>query len=303
MHGTFRLCGTLAASSFLFGCSGDDTGNAASAQPSGQSPASDSPVVAADVAPSKKRGAVSINQAGVGDDPEKSNVHGIVAYFYDTELDAEPQNTCTQSEVRGCTLLACAVDLSKVVKRAKSPELDAGTISVSGGTAPATVVFENAEEGYARYLEDFVLFKPGTKLRVASAGGVVGAFSTTFTTPQPLTMTFPTGYQRTPVPRDSDFVLTWKGGEGTPVTVSAFSRTELVDDRWNEARVTCVVPDGAAGKATLPKEALGQLPPGEHVFNSMSVVQDQSRRVMAGDYQVTVTVNPGNGPSITPSFK
>lgn len=303
MNRTLRLCWIFATSLSFLACGEGDTPSPAPGQPSNQSPVGDSPELGADVAPSKKRGAVSVNQAGVGDDPTKSDLHGIVASFYDGELDAEPQNTCTKSELRGCTLVACAVDLSKVVKRVKAPVLDAGTLSVTGGTAPATVAYENAEDGYARYLENFVLFKPGTKLRIAGAGGVVGPFSVTFTTPRPLTMTFPTGYQRTPVPRDSDFELTWKGGEGTPVTVSAFSRTEAVDDRWNQARVTCVVPDGSAGKATLPKELLGQLPPGENIFNSMSVVQDQSRRVMAGDFQLTVAVDTGNGPFISPSFK
>jgi hypothetical protein len=152
-----------------------------------------------------------------------------------------------------------------------SPRVNAGTLTVSGGTA-ATVTMPYVPEGYV-HMASGLSYAPNDQLTLAASGATVPAFSSTISFPATVTVTSgsPT------VLRKSGFTATWDATTG-PVTIHVNqSRTGA------NLNISCTF-DGPAGTGTVPASALAEVMTNDSV--QITVAMETKATLMAGDYAV-----------------
>lgn len=192
---------------------------------------------------------------------------------------------CTDQTIGDCVVSSCDVDTADA-GTASYPQ--AGAITLSGGTGTATIT-PDANGVYADVNKPgSTLWAGGETLSVQAAGGDVPAFSGTITAPSQLTITSPalvTG-NSWPIPRSSDFAMTWTGDSAGQLTVTIRAFTN-----GNQHRTDATCRFAAATHAgSIPASVLGQLPAGSGAIVAL-VASDQA--IAAGGWTVHVQALSG----------
>jgi hypothetical protein len=150
-------------------------------------------------------------------------------------------------------------------------EVSAGTLTVSGGTAPVVIAPTNTA-GYVSYSYQSTSgagdggpsFAAGDTLTVSASGAAAPAFSATVTVPGTIQVTEPPPPSPTlpdgaplvfpmlaaPIARTTDLPIAWTGGSSGNVLVALSSSGTSIE---------CLFPE-SAGSAVIPAAALSYLP-------------------------------------------
>lgn len=148
----------------------------------------------------------------------------------------------------------------------------AGTITVSGGTHPVTLV-----PAYDYQESPMSLWNGGETLRFDATGGDIPAFSGTLVAPNRITLTNVLAV----VDRSRDLVLAWTGGGSGQLSLNASVKTGPMSD----VVLTCQLA-ASAGRGTIAAELLSRFPAG--VEGAVSVGVRETAPAHAGAVEVSV---------------
>ncbi len=194
---------------------------------------------------------------------------------------------CAHTVSGPCTVDDCtALDMQGAMLLGES----AGTLTVSGGLLPTTLMLHPGAPG--TYRDPFAgnpLFGTGDVFQVSAAGDVFPAFSgQSAPGPAPVTITSPamtTGSAGPTYTYDSTAALpwTWTGGQaGTSVIVSVITHTP-------DLTVTCTF-DATAGAGTIPQDVVAELPA---MGSTLQIVAASSTMLAAGNQSVLFELETG----------
>jgi hypothetical protein len=183
---------------------------------------------------------------------------------------------CSWRVVGTCNVLRCATGGLPL------SNLSAGTISITGGSTPATLM--PASDNTYSY-SGIVSFSPGANVLFAASGAEVPSWSTSVSFPSPITVTSPAANQSPAIDHTKDFAIAWSGGGSSKVLATV---EESVPDRLVE--ITCLF-DAAGGSATIPSAALSDLEPSTTLGSGsgegdISVYSVGASEVSAGGFPV-----------------
>jgi hypothetical protein len=224
----------------------------------------------------------------------------IRVYSYDFELEGGFHEThsqagatywgagtdsdeCHRSEHGTCTILDCSYASAGL----KPVLLDAGTVTITGGTSPISLT-SDAKGAYSEYEADTRLFTGG-ELLVADVGGKgsIPGHKLSLTAPSQVTVPEPPleGYL---VDRSAPFTQTWVGGGAGRAVVRVVSYEIDADgESKGEVHVACSF-EASAGTGTIAPEMLALLPAGGGFINVEVVAEDT---VAAGNHTVTFSAH------------
>jgi hypothetical protein len=172
----------------------------------------------------------------------------INAHFWDF-----PAGACTVTHYGACEIDGCAAGTTA------SAELDAGTITLGGGTSPEALMFGGTAYGAATpaIAPGTLNWAIGSTVSVSAAGKTVPAFATSVTIPADITkLTTPMLGASITIPRDQDMALAWTGGGGQFLV-------EIVKNTTIGPSLLCSFSANAQA-GTIPKEALTAMPAGSY---------------------------------------
>jgi len=165
-----------------------------------------------------------------------------------------------------------------------NPILTAGTVTITGGMQPVTLMPGN--NGYYPFGQGTIgrLWNGGEVLTMSATGDPKGvpAFSGTVVAPTHITLVAPVFTNgNVDVPRDQPFHLAWTGGT---VGTIWFNMSGPIPDGPSDTY--CEFP-AAAGEATISQDLIGQLPAG---WASVHVAQVNRAIVPAGRFPIELRV-------------
>jgi hypothetical protein len=231
----------------------------------------------------------------------------IRVYSYDFELEGGFHQThshagatywgagtdsdeCKRSEHGTCTVLDCPSASAGPLPVL----LDAGTVTITGGTSPITLT-SDPKGAYSEYDADTRLFTGGESF-VANVGGkgAIPGHQLSLRVPSQVTVPEPPleGYL---IDRRMPFTQTWVGGAAGKAVVRVVSYEIDADGQSKgEVHVACSF-EASAGNGTIAPEMLALLPAGGG-YTDLEVVSEDT--VVAGDHTVTFSAQTN---AITPS--
>ena len=158
---------------------------------------------------------------------------------------------CAETAVAGCTVLTCGdapLDYEPV---------DAGLITITGATSPIAMSYA-AVDGYGDvFRPEEALFAGGETIAASAPGADGPAFALSAVAPTAVTIAtpaWPSGQDTLAIPRASGFTFTWTGTSAGSVVANLSNNSQSIG-------VSCPFP-AADGTATIPAEALAELPVG-----------------------------------------
>lgn len=191
--------------------------------------------------------------------------------------DGSP-GTVTKTSVGDCVIQAYSTPPFMGTETSQS----AGTITVSGGSVPVSLMPNQNDEYPILYDDMNDLFSGGETIEVTATGAAVPAFTATALAPAPIDLISPAQPPNDGpllVDRTKDLVFTWKGGGAG--SVGAIFADEAGDV------VTCTFPS-AAGTGTVPKAALAALSPSSK--GAFGISPGSIQTVTAGDFEIDIGV-------------
>ena len=176
---------------------------------------------------------------------------------------------------------------------ASGTQVSAGTITVTGGSAPIALAPADGGSGeqYAP-LQHAGTVASGQTLTIAASGATVPAFSTNLVVPDAVTFTQPdiVDASSLAIGRSTDWPIAWTGGSAGTLT---FQVSQTVGATGT--LIVCTFPE-SAGSGVIPAAALGYLTPssaldgGSPESTSVGVSTFASQSVTAGDWTVAVDI-------------
>jgi len=203
--------------------------------------------------------------------PSTDTEGGILILEIDTDLDF---NTANVGAAFGPPLVIepaafmigqCRIDGAADENTSPEPSLDAGTLSITGTTTPATLTWESVDNVFT-YVSSLsenqadLLGAAGDLISIEGNGGMdVPAFSGTMETPPRVEIKSPALGLTTSIDTSNALTVSWNGGTSAGTVLVVLGTLDYAFQPMGGPTVTCIL-ENDPGTYTVPSEAMKELP-------------------------------------------
>jgi hypothetical protein len=247
----------------------------------------------------ENQGEVDFYAAGPQVDGGATGLPSIRATFETLVVnDPDAGAACTQGAAGDCSWISCPAGTPLGYT---TQYVTAGTVTVTGATAPIVVVPTAGDAGPYGPEYDWsatpggATFGPGSTLNVAASGDTVPPFLASVTMPDLLTVTSPTPdfSDTVTVFQSKDLPVTWTGATSGTIQVSMLQSSTAVN-----IQMVCQFPASAGSRtipaATLSNLALGGMSPFSPTVTGIDIIVSNSAQAMPPGWTIKVFgISPG----------